>query len=117
MNKCVNSINAYNINTQRVIRLVSIIHSFHPKGNYIISLGIDYPPKKNAPIANTAIKIFDSRTLDIISYPRKFDSTISSLSMVDGMNYSFLVSNIDGDCSIYSLANGLMELNHFHVCD
>ena len=89
--------------------------SIHTQGNYIISLGIDYPPKKNAPIANTAIKIFDFRTLDIISYPRKFHTTISSLSVADDLNYSFLVSNIDGDCSIYSLANGLMETHHFSV--
>lgn len=77
---------------------------------------MDYLSKKNTIIPNTVVKIFDARTSDIISYPRKFDVNINSLTVMDDSNLSFLASNLDGDCFVYSLANGLVETHNFRVC-
>lgn len=66
-------------------------------------------------IPNTVVKIFDSRTLDILPYSHRFLPNISSLSVVDESNCSFIVSDIDGECSFYSLMNGLVETQQLAV--
>ena len=71
--------------------------------------------KKTLAIPNTIVKIFDSRTLDILPYSHRFLPNISSLSVVDESSCSFIVSDITGECSLYSLMNGLVETQRLTV--
>ena len=65
---------------------------------------------------NTIVKIFDSRTLDILPYSHRFLPNISSLSIFDESSCSFIMSDITGECSVYSLMNGLVETQRLTVC-
>lgn len=54
-------------------------------------------------------KIFDARTLDILPYSHRFLPNLSSLAVAEEGRDSFLVSDVAGTCSLFSLANGLVE--------
>ena len=71
--------------------------------------------KKAMTIPYTIVKIFVSRTLDILPYSHRFLPNISSLSVVDEPSCSFVVSDITGECSLFSLMNGLVETQRLTV--
>lgn len=115
MNKYFNSINAFLLTTQHVLRLVVIFILFHEQNNYIVTVGVDYISKKNPQVPNTSVKVFDTRTLEILPYTHRFLPDVTSLSLFDESNESFLLCDVAGNCSVYSLNNGLTESHQFSV--
>ena len=115
MNKCLDSLNAFLMTTQQVVRIVLFLPPLAHQGNYVVSLGIDYVSKKSLGVPNSIIKVFDARTLDILPYSHRFQPSITSLRVVDEPSDSFLVSDLHGDCAFYSLLNGLVETQQYQV--
>ena len=60
-------------------------------------------------------KVFDLRTLEILPYSHQFLSYPIALQLIDESRSEFFLSNIFGVTSIYSLQNGLTELQQTSV--
>ena len=80
-----------------------------------MTVGIDYVSKKNPQSPNTSVKVFDARTYDILNYTHRFMPCVKCLTMYNEAANEFLLSDDCGNCSVYSLANGLSETQQFAV--
>lgn len=78
-------------------------------------MGIDYLSKKSTQIPNTSVKVFDARTFEILPFTHRFIPDVNTLTPFDESNDQFLLCSFTGQCSVYSLMNGLLEMQQFDV--
>lgn len=78
-------------------------------------MGVDYFSKKNQQAPNTSVKIFDTRTFEILPYTHRFMPDVNNLTLFDEQTDQFLLSDYSGNCLVYSLMNGLTETHQFSV--
>lgn len=78
-------------------------------------MGIDYVSKKSPQIPNTSVKVFDARTFEILPFTHRFIPDVNNLTLYDESKDEFLLSDFVGNCSVYSLMNGLSEVQQFSV--